>query len=128
MLFIVDGRKYAGHYHTNGYFYVADYQKYKIKLFNAEGPKVTVTGFTTKYTSWEYIEEQSVDTAEIEEILARVVQNCLRRCPRPSTHEENASRIATMCFDGDGDDTSKLIDHYENLEEAILLYLKNDWK
>lgn len=72
VLFIADDKKYAGHYHANGYFYVAEYQKYKNNVFNAEGPKATasfgLTGFATpkspKCTSWEYIEEQSSDTAE----------------------------------------------------------------
>jgi hypothetical protein len=69
-----------------------------------------------------------MQTEHIEEILTRVIQNFLRRCPRPSTIEEKAGRIAAMCFDGGGDDTCKLITHYENLEEAILLYLKRDWE
>lgn len=79
VLFVVNERKYAGHYHTNGYFYVAEHQRYKSKLFNAEGPKAIaslgLTGFATpkspKCTSWEYIEEPG--DCGIEEILARVV-------------------------------------------------------
>jgi hypothetical protein len=69
-----------------------------------------------------------MQTENIEKVLARVIQNFLRRCPRPSTKEEKAARIAAMCFDGGGTDTCNLITHYENLEEAILLYLKRDWK
>lgn len=67
LLFIVDGKKYAGHYHMNGYFYVAEHGKYKTQLFTAEGPKaygsLGLTGFATpaspKCTSWEYIEGQA---------------------------------------------------------------------
>jgi hypothetical protein len=63
ILFMVDGKRYAGHYHMNGWFYVADHNKYESKLFNAKGPKASVMPSLidnsipdgSKVTSWEYL-------------------------------------------------------------------------
>jgi hypothetical protein len=59
VLFIIDGKRYAGHYHANGFFYVAEYQRYKDKMFYG-GTKESEINFGVqaiqKCTSWEYVE------------------------------------------------------------------------
>lgn len=42
VLFIVDGRRYAGHYHLNGLFYVAEDRKYAFPIHYARHAKTDV--------------------------------------------------------------------------------------
>jgi hypothetical protein len=62
VLFIVDGRLYAGYYHLNGLFYVAEYRKYEFPIFYARHAKTDVSRWTGPslenvpfITSWEYL-------------------------------------------------------------------------
>lgn len=62
VLFIVDGRRYAGHYHLNGYFYVADDRKYEYPIYYARHAKTDTSRWIGSQSediplvsSWEYV-------------------------------------------------------------------------
>lgn len=55
ILFVVDGSRYAGHYHMNGYFYVAEYQRYEKSISIARHPQTKNGDFGPLVSSWEYV-------------------------------------------------------------------------
>lgn len=62
VLFIVNGRRYAGHYCFNGCFYVAEYRKYDFPISYARHAKTDVSGWVSinledvpLVSSWEYL-------------------------------------------------------------------------
>jgi hypothetical protein len=59
VIFLVDGIRYAGHYHSNGWFYCDEWRKGKVGM--AKGPHATASTFDSgrlpdhKATAWEYV-------------------------------------------------------------------------